>query len=176
MKVFISYSRRDADFARSVYEYFQDSGHDVFTDTNNIQAGDVWTDTIETNISKCDVFVIIITFASIRSKEVEKEVLQAQRENKTIIPCIHRDVEKDDIKWNLGRFQGFEYDDKYNLARELYLRIVRLDKNRLKNTGNVVEPTLNASSETKEDYRDQTSPPTSITRWIKSLSQNPIGL
>jgi hypothetical protein len=123
MKIFISYSRRDADFAQQIDEYFQGSGHDVFTDVKNIQVGVVWTSAIENNISNCDIFVVIITHAALRSTEIEKEVLQAQREKKKIIPCIHRDVSYDEIKWNLKSLQGVEFQDKYELSRVLYSKI-----------------------------------------------------
>jgi len=123
LKIFVSYSRRDADFAQHVYDYFEESEHVIFTDVNNIQIGDIWNDIIKDNISKCDVFTIIVTFASIRSKDVEKEVLRAQKENKIIIPCIHKDVGIDNIKWNLDRYQGIEFNNEYDLARKLYSKI-----------------------------------------------------
>jgi len=123
VKIFISYSRRDADYAQQIDEYFQGSGHNVFTDVKDIQIGVVWTSAIETNISNCDVFVVIITHAALRSTEIEKEVLQAQRENKKIIPCIHRDVNYEEIKWNLKSIQGIEFQDKYELSRVLYSKI-----------------------------------------------------
>ena len=123
MKIFISYSRRDADYAQQIDEYFEGSGHNVFTDVKDIQMGVVWTSALETNISNCDVFVVIITHASLRSTEVEKEVRQAQREKKTIIPCIHRDVSYDEIKWDLKSIQGVEFQDKYELSRDLYSKI-----------------------------------------------------
>ena len=87
--------------------------------------GDIWSNIIENNILKCDIFVVIVTQASLRSIEIEKEVLQAQRENRKIIPCIHRDVRHAEIKWDLARLQGIEFDDKYELARKLFSKIER---------------------------------------------------
>ena len=103
MKIFVSYSRRDADLVPQVHEYFTDSEHEIFTDINNIQMGDIWSNIIERNISKCDIFVVIVTHASLRSTEIEREVLQAQKENKTIVPCIHKDVSHDEIKWDASQ-------------------------------------------------------------------------
>ena len=114
MKIFVSYSRRDADFAQQIDEYFQGSRYDVFTDVNNIQVADVWSDTIEENISKCDFFVVVITYASLRSQEVEKEVLQAQKEKKKIIPCIYTGIRKDMIKWGLEKIQGVKFTTEYH--------------------------------------------------------------
>ena len=125
MKIFVSYSRRDADLAQHVNEYFEGSEHDIFTDVNDIQMGDIWSNIIENNISKCDIFVVIVTQASLRSIEIEKEVLWAQRENRKIIPCIHRDVRHAELKWDLARLQGIEFDDKYELARNLFSKVER---------------------------------------------------
>jgi hypothetical protein len=57
---------------------------------------------------------------ALKSEWVEKEVLQAQRENKRIIPCFHKFATNQDIKWNLKDYQGVdEFEDKFDLA--LYL-------------------------------------------------------
>ena len=123
MKIFVSYSRRDAgDFARQIDESLIDE-HDVFTDINTIQLGDVWSNTIDKNISTCDIFIVIVTFAALRSTEVEKEVLQAKKENKKIIPCLFRGIRKDSIKWGLEKIQGIEFSNEYQLARDLYSKI-----------------------------------------------------
>jgi Tfp pilus assembly protein PilF len=119
VKIFVSYSRKDAgDFAEQIRTNLIGI-YDVFTDIDSISAGDVWSTTIETNISNCDIFVIIVTYQALRSQNVETEVLQAQRENKTIIPCLHKVVKRSEIKWGLNKIQGFEFDDKFELARNL---------------------------------------------------------
>ena len=72
MKIFVSYSRRDAgDFAYQIHEHLKED-YDIFTDVNDIQIGDVWSNTIETNISNCDLFIIILTNAALKSPEVEQ--------------------------------------------------------------------------------------------------------
>ena len=57
MKIFISYSRRDAnDFAETLRDYLiNEYGFEVFTDVKNVQAGDVWSNTIEENIKTCNI-------------------------------------------------------------------------------------------------------------------------
>ena len=53
LKIFVSYSRRDAgDFADQIQKYFSTFNYDVFTDTNSINVGDVWSSVIDINISK----------------------------------------------------------------------------------------------------------------------------
>ncbi len=129
MKIFVSYSRRDArDFAEQISETLEDE-HDVFTDIDDIEAGDIWTNIIEDNISTSDIFIVILTFASLRSSEVEKEVLQAQKKSKKIIPCVDRGIEINQLKWDLGKFQGIEFSSKYELAREVYRKIQHHQQN-----------------------------------------------
>ena len=89
VKIFVSYSRRDAgDFAAQIQRHLPSFKYNIFTDVDSIRAGDVWSSTIESNISNCDIFVVIVTYGALQSQHVENEVLQAQRENKTIIPCF----------------------------------------------------------------------------------------
>jgi hypothetical protein len=125
VKIFVSYSRTDAgELAEQTQRRFYDSEqYDVFTDVNSIKVGDVWSNTIENNISNCDVFVVIVTHGALQSPHVENEVLQAQREKKRIIPCFHRSVIHSEIKWGLNKIQGVEFEDKYELARNLYSKI-----------------------------------------------------
>jgi hypothetical protein len=49
MKIFVSYSISDADdFAEQIQRHFTNFKNcDVFTDVNNISAGEDWSDTIE---------------------------------------------------------------------------------------------------------------------------------
>ena len=125
MKIFVSYSRKDAgDFAQQIQSYFTGFKYDIFTDTDNIKVGDFWNTTIEENISNCDIFVVIVTYGALQSKHVNNEVLQAQREKKKIIPCIHRTIINSSIKWGLNEIQGVEFDDKFELARNLYAKII----------------------------------------------------
>jgi len=72
MIIFVSYSRRDAgDFAEQISEHLKEE-HDVFTDVNDIQIGSVWSSTIETNISNCDLFVIIVAHSCFKKPRSRK--------------------------------------------------------------------------------------------------------
>jgi hypothetical protein len=112
-------------FAQQIQKYFTSFKYDIFTDTENINLGDNWDTTIETNISSCDIFVVIVTYGALQSPHIDNEVLQAQREKKRIIPCVHRTIKENSIKWGLNKIQGVEFDDKFELARNLYAKIVQ---------------------------------------------------
>ena len=129
MKLFISYSREDAgNFAKHIHRFMRNKGQDVFIDVNSITIGDPWAHSIEKNISDCDIFVVILTPDALSSTYVEQEVLQAQKEKKIIVPCIHEYVEYNEIKWGLQENQGIEFSDKYELALNLYPRIKNYKK------------------------------------------------
>jgi hypothetical protein len=144
VKIFVSYSRRDAgDFANQIRRHLSTFNYDIFTDVYDIKGGDIWSNTIEENISNCDIFVIIVTYGALHSPHVEREVLQAQNQNKIIIPCMHEDVEHNEIKWGLEKIQGVEFSDKYELTRKLYPKI--------KNYENIVQEKPNILPQQKKN-------------------------
>ena len=57
------------------------------------------------------IFLLLLLHdGALQSPHVENEVLQAQRENKKIIPCFFRDINPNKIKWGLEKIQGVEFD------------------------------------------------------------------
>src|SRR5690349_2030298 len=108
LKIFVSYSRKDAgDFAEQIQNDFSSfGGFDVFTDVDKIRIGEVWSNAIETNIDNCDIFLVLVTYGALQSSYVEREVLQAQKLSKKIIPCFYKDIKEKDIKWGLNKIQG----------------------------------------------------------------------
>jgi hypothetical protein len=149
VKIFVSYSRRDAgDFANQVDRHLSSFKYDIFTDVNDIRGGDIWSNTIETNISSCDIFVVIVTLAALHSPHIEREVLQAQKENKKIIPCFFRGINPNKIKWGIDKIRAIEFSDKYELARDLYSKIA-FQNFSVKNRGGVVDLTSKDIKEKK---------------------------
>ena len=124
MKIFLSYARADGgDCADQIYLSSLAKSNDIFRDLSSIDAGDVWSKTIENNISICDIMVVILTPEALESYEVEKEVLLAKSNNKKIMPCFFRYVDKDQIKWELKTFEGIEFGNASELVRNLKLKL-----------------------------------------------------
>ena len=117
-KIFLSYAREDTDFAHYLHQYLKNKSLEVFIDVDNISIGEPWSDSIEKNISNCDIFLVIITYDSLSSRNVEDEVYQAQQKKKIIVPCIHQDVQDKDLKWGLGVPQGIKFSDEYKLCKK----------------------------------------------------------
>jgi tetratricopeptide (TPR) repeat protein len=121
VKVFISYSRLDAsETAKTIHNYLTEIGHQAFIDTSDIRGGDEWRNTIQNEISTCDIFVIIVTRSSLRREEVKNELELAKTLNKKIIPCIAKKfVQYQDLQWDLNKYQGVMFERLDDLIQEL---------------------------------------------------------
>lgn len=124
-KIFISYSHYDAaDFADHVHQTFS-SRYSVFLDKSSIRGGEKWRKMISDHIAECDLFILIVTWNSLKSVEVTKELLLAIENKKFIIPCKYRSIRWEDIKWpeiertNLSGLQYVEFKTSSELVREL---------------------------------------------------------
>ena len=147
MKIFISYSRRDAsDFAQKISDTLGDE-HNIFTDIDDIQLGDIWSNSIEENIASCDIFLVIVTFSALKSPEVEKELMQARTKNKKIIPCFYNRIPSNEIKWGLEKLQGIEFASENQLARDIYWKIHQYQNKVPPKLDPIIEPTINSTRE-----------------------------
>jgi WD40 repeat protein len=87
-KVFLSYSRRDADSARRLAADLRQGGIDVWMDTQRTHAGTSWTQDIERAIDGCDALLALITKASYESAICRAEQLRALRKDRCVIPVL----------------------------------------------------------------------------------------
>jgi hypothetical protein len=85
--VFISYSKKNRDYARRLADHLLDQGFDVWID-DRIDYGDEWWEVIERAISECAAFVLIMTPDSKSSKWVKREVGLADQQGKVIFPLL----------------------------------------------------------------------------------------
>jgi hypothetical protein len=75
-RFFISYSRKDGfqlaqKLERDISRLHQKN--DVFLDKSDIMIGDNWERSIQDNIERCDVFILVISESSLQSEWVRKE-------------------------------------------------------------------------------------------------------
>ncbi|MBN1965223.1 MAG: TIR domain-containing protein [Anaerolineae bacterium] len=85
--VFVSYSRKDQEYARRVEATLRARGFNVWID-ERIDYGDRWFRTIVEAVEACAAFVVIMSPDAEKSEWVEREVLLAQREQKPIFPLL----------------------------------------------------------------------------------------
>jgi hypothetical protein len=76
-KVFISYSRKDIDFARNLAGDLEKAGFEVWWDISDLKGGDDWVNVIPTAIEASQYFIILLSPDSIISQWVKKEYLHA---------------------------------------------------------------------------------------------------
>jgi signal peptidase I len=125
LKLFISYSHSDGpDVATKMREYFKKLRHTVFVSNLDIRVGDNWKKSINSAISTCNIFVVIITRGALNSNYVGYEIKRAVSLRKRIIPCRYVGIPRKDMKkWQLDRQQGIDFDDSPDLLRKLEAKL-----------------------------------------------------
>lgn len=89
-KVFISYSRKDMDFARKLADDLEKAGFDVWWDISDLKGGDDWVRTIPSAIEASQYFIILLSPDSVASQWVEREYLHALNLRLKVIPLLIR--------------------------------------------------------------------------------------
>jgi len=90
--VFISYSRKDADFMRRLHAALSAQQRDVWVDWEDIPLTANWWQEICAAIEAADTFIFIISPDSIASEVCRSEIEHAVQNNKRFIPLLYRDI------------------------------------------------------------------------------------
>jgi TPR repeat protein len=93
LRVFISYSRDDLDFADQLAAALDTSGFECFIDREGISGGEAWKRRLGILISEADTVVFVLSPESARSETCNWEVEEAARLNKRILPANWRPLE-----------------------------------------------------------------------------------
>ncbi|WP_219904333.1 tetratricopeptide repeat protein [Stenomitos frigidus] len=91
--VFISYSRRDSEFARHLLTRLKGENRDAWVDWQAIEAAEDFWQAIEVGIEAANTFVFILSPDSVTSKYCNQEIDHAIKHNKRLIPVVCRDVD-----------------------------------------------------------------------------------
>jgi TIR domain-containing protein len=87
-RIYISYSRRDIDFARKLAGDLEEAGFDVWWDVADLQGGTDWTRVIQAAIESSQYLIVVLSPSSVASEWVRNEYTQALSLRKTIIPIM----------------------------------------------------------------------------------------
>src|SRR3954452_15285134 len=87
--VFLSYSRRDADFVRRLADALEARGKEVWVDVEGIRDGEVFPAALRSAVEGSDSFVFVISPASVASDFCAQEVDHAVELGKRIVPLVH---------------------------------------------------------------------------------------
>ncbi len=85
--IFISYSKRNKQYARSLADHLIASGFDVWID-DRIDYGSLWADVIQKAIEDCAAFIVIMTPDSRESRWVKTECEYATQQGKRVFPLL----------------------------------------------------------------------------------------
>jgi len=108
-KTFLSYSRANKDFAIRLTKELKSEGFDVWLDILDIPAGSRWDREGEKALRESEIFMIILTPASVESENVLDEIGYAIDNGKHILPVL---LESCDVPLRLRRFQYVDFSNK----------------------------------------------------------------
>jgi len=108
-RIFISYSRKDEQFARKLAASLSEIGADVWIDVENIPAGMKWHHAIADGLDICDVMLLIVSPDSMKSDNVDDEWSAFHGDGKPIIPVIWRDAT---VHFQLRRVQYVKFENR----------------------------------------------------------------
>ena len=122
VKIFVSYAKDDGSIlARRIHNYLTKLKFIVFVANEDIMIGEEWKTRIRKELESAHILIVILTQGAIISDAVRKEVEYAMRHNKRIIVSkdfyLNRDWQN--MPWNLGIYQGIEFEDEDELKRKL---------------------------------------------------------
>lgn len=100
-KVFISYSRKNADYVQALAKELLNIGIDIWID-NNIEPGSLWDQRIEQALEECDKMLVVLSPDAVKSENVRDEWSYFLEKDKEVYPLLYKDCE---IPFRLRRRQ-----------------------------------------------------------------------
>ena len=128
-KVFISYSRKDIDFAKKLTVELQKSELDFWIDWEGIPPTVDWWKEIEKGIEEADIFLFLISPDSTASQVCGKEIDHAIKNGKRIVPIVVHEIDWDSTPSQLGHLNYifFSRDDDFDTAIRKLLTGIHTD-------------------------------------------------
>lgn len=87
-RVFVSYSRRNRNFAERLSRDLSDAGLDVWVDWRQIHAGEFWQEEIFRGIERADILVACLSPDAVKSEWCQREINTAYEKGKVILPVM----------------------------------------------------------------------------------------
>jgi GTPase SAR1 family protein len=127
--IFISYSRRDKDFVRRLYDALAAVCQKVWVDWNDIPPAEDWRQEIARGIAAAHNFVFIISSHSIASTVCGEELAQAMALGKRLVPLVRQDVGYNNVPPALARLNWifFQDTDDFDAAFQKLVAAIETD-------------------------------------------------
>ncbi len=101
--IFVSYSRKDIDFADKIVQALADNALDTWIDWKSIPKGEDWEQEIYRGIEEADAFLFLISPDSVVSQMCNKEIAHAAKNGKRILPIVIRDADPKSIHFEISK-------------------------------------------------------------------------
>lgn len=130
LRVFISYSRRNAAMADEVLTRLKDSGFEVTVDRRDLEFGEAWQAQIAELIRRSDTVVWLVSEESIGSKWVNWELDEVARRHKRLVPVMVGAADRASLPRQLGEIQILPTDGLFVPDRDLptLVRVLQADR------------------------------------------------
>ena len=113
-KVFVSYSRKDIDFAKRLTEELKKNNMEFWVDWEGIPPTVDFMKKIEKGIEESDAFLFLVSPDSVKSKVCGEEIAHAAKNGKRLIPLMVRDVKSEELPQVLSHINWINFRKQDN--------------------------------------------------------------
>jgi formylglycine-generating enzyme required for sulfatase activity len=110
LKVFISYSRKDGEFAQELLAGLQAAGFEPYLDKHDVAPGEAWEARLGRLIEAADSVVFVISPDAVASKRCAWEVERTEALKKRLLPIVLRGVEEAQVPQSLRQLNYIFFD------------------------------------------------------------------
>jgi WD40 repeat protein len=141
LKVFISYSRRNAVAADALVDALTARGFGVTIDRRDLEFGEKWQAELAEFIRMSDTVIWLLSEASIQSKWVNWELDEVAKRNKRLVPVMVGETSRDRLPRQLGEIHILPAEGLFDLARDLdtLVRLLETDRAWLKEASRLAD-------------------------------------
>jgi len=132
--VFVSYSRKNKEFAQKLVKAIYDNGHqNVWIDWEDIEYAEDWWEKIKAGIESADNFVFVLTPDSALSEVCYDEVDHAAKSGKRIIPVLHQEITDEAVMAKMHpvisthNWLPFRDEDNFDATLKTLLKTIATD-------------------------------------------------
>ena len=127
--LFISYSRKDIDFARKLTDAFQGQDLDFWIDWEDIPPTVEWWQEIQKGIEEADIFLFLLSPDSAKSKVCKQEIEHATQNGKRLIPIVVKNIKAEDAPLELSHLNWifFQKSSDFNVSLQKLTTAIETD-------------------------------------------------
>jgi TIR domain/Trypsin-like peptidase domain len=119
LKVFVSYSRKDAVFADELVSGLELCGFEAYLDKDDIAPGEPWEARLGRLIRDADTVVFVLSPSSVASDHCEWEVTETVRLSKRLLPIIRQVVPDNEVPQQLRRLNYIYFNEGRSITKSL---------------------------------------------------------